>query len=234
MNLRPLSFSLVLLFACGDDKTDTQSTGSATDTTGAATDSPATDPTDSSTTIDPTDTQPTVGTTTGGSDTVDPGETTGTTDELTTTGGELHPACACIESGGCGGSLCSGEFGISCESECQGDEPIENEAALQCALEALRDRTPGKLGWFTSEFIGQFSSSTDAYILDDGHILLRRSGDADLCSYTGPDSAHTLADAAHFEGCLALATARERWTCLHEGVLSQVAECVPEESMCEV
>lgn len=153
------------------------------------------------------------------------------TDESTTTGGELDPACQCVDAGGCSAKLCD-DVGLHCEQDCPADHPVDDEAALQCALEALRDRTPGKIGWVVATDFGQFSSSTDVFISGDGHALVRRSGDADLCSYTGPDSAHALADAAYFTGCLALASGRERWDCMLDDVLAELATCAPEESAC--
>ncbi|MFY0539057.1 hypothetical protein [Nannocystis pusilla] len=116
---------------------------------------------------------------------------------------------------------------------CAPDHPVNDEAALACALEALRDREPGKVSWFIQESLGQYAYNTTVYIQADGNALVTRSGGADLCDYSGPDTRTALKETAYFADCLALATGRERFDCLTDGLGDELLVCIPEEESCE-
>lgn len=170
-----------------------------------------------------------------GSDTTGTGTTgTGTTDAGTTdpTGGPLDPACSCLETDSCGAKICE-SVGLVCEQDyCTDDELIvDDEAALQCALEALRDRKPGALGLHITSSVTT-SYGTRVYIQSGGDVILQESGGVDLCSYTGPDVLRRLKEPAYFGGCLSLATSEERFACLEDGFDEQLVECRPHSESC--
>ncbi|MBZ5708799.1 hypothetical protein [Nannocystis pusilla] len=168
----------------------------------------------------------------GGTDGALTGSTGSTdTDPTETSGDPVDPACSCIAADDCGAPLCQ-PVGLDCDESCLNHQSVTGEDWLKCALEALRDRTPGRIGWYTSTYGGQFSDRSDVYIQTSGEAVVRRSGDADLCSYTGPDSIHILAEPAHFAGCLDLVIGRERFDCMTEGLLEQRVACVLEEDHC--
>ncbi|WAS95450.1 hypothetical protein [Nannocystis punicea] len=214
MHLRTLScaMSVSFLFACGADKSDSATEASGADDGTALTGG----------TYDPTEAPDT----TANSVTMPP--------DTDTTGDEpLDPACACLaDEATCGAELCAGA-GLNCEETCPDDQPVEDEAALQCALEALRDRTPGRISWYYREFFGQWAYNTQVYIQADGNAIVTQSGGMDLCDYSGPDTRHSLEEPAYFEACLALATSRERYDCLTEGLADELVVCVPEAQSCE-
>lgn len=203
----------LMLFACGTDKDDTAT---------AATEASGDD-----------------GTAATGFATEDPTEAPDTTANSVTmppdTDGEpLAPECACLaDEATCGAELCPG-VGLSCEEpSCEPDHPVNDEAALACALEALRDRKPGKVSWFTHESLGQYAYGTSVYIQADGNAIVTRAGGADLCNYWGPDTRAALKEPAYFADCLALATGRERFDCLTDGLGDELLVCIPEEQNCE-
>jgi len=163
-----------------------------------------------------------------GTDTAD----TGTTSPTDPTEGALDPACSCLETDSCGPEICK-SVGLDCEETCPADQPVDDEAALQCALEALRDRKPGRIGWYTRENFGQYAYGTDVYIQPEGDAVVTRGGGADLCSYSGPDARHSLEAPDYFAECLTLASGRERFDCMTDGLLAQLVECAPEQQSCE-
>ncbi|MCY0986809.1 hypothetical protein OV203_06735 [Nannocystis sp. ILAH1] len=204
----------LLLFACGTgkDATATAATEASGDDGTAAT-GIATDPTETPDT-------------TANSVTMPP--------DTETTGEPLAPDCACLaDEATCGEELCPG-VGLSCEEPaCEPDHPVNDEGALACALEALRDRKPGKVSWFIQESLGQYAYDTSVYIQADGNAIVTRSGGADLCSYWGPDTRNTLKETTYFADCLDLATGRERFDCLTDGLGDELLVCIPEEQNCE-
>ncbi|MCY1060362.1 hypothetical protein [Nannocystis sp. SCPEA4] len=155
---------------------------------------------------------------------------TGTTSPTDPTEGPLDPACSCLETDSCGAQICE-RVGLVCEEEC-GDEPtVDDEAALQCALEALRDRKPGRLSWYNIPSVTT-TYNTRVYIQADGDAIVEESGGVDLCNYTGPDVRRKLKDPAYFADCLALAGSNERFTCMEDGFGEQVVECRPLNESC--
>lgn len=104
---------------------------------------------------------------------------------------------------------------------CDG-EYLYDEAALQCALEALRDGQPGVLEIqsedLTAYFEGTYQTTFTIRILDAGHAILGSwGGQHDVPSSEIP-TARTLPP-GHFETCLALPDPGPRYRCLFEGLV---------------
>ncbi|MCA9650607.1 MAG: hypothetical protein KC501_11900 [Myxococcales bacterium] len=110
---------------------------------------------------------------------------------------------------------------------CMGQELAYDEAALQCALETLRDQAVARLEIDGREDYGIFSGQSRyvVHVLGEGAAVRAgcMSTDVGFEEYT-PSSRQVL-EAAHFEGCLALPTATERYDCLWEGL--PVVEALP-------
>lgn len=196
-----LSLCLPLLAACrGDDGPDTTSDG-ASSTTAVATE----------TTLAPdTDTE-TAGAIPGCECIVDEDPTDPTTTPSRPT---------------CGESLCPQVAG-SCEGYCFDDAPfvLEDPAALECALVALRDRTPGIVTWSWMEGGGQNDDS--GYVLIDAHgTALRRDWSWSDFDYSVTDAVlGQLPPAEHFDGCLIEPDDLTRFNCLRGGLDSMLAVC---------
>jgi hypothetical protein len=158
-----------------------------------------------------------------------------------TTAVEAEGACECdpeVEEG-CGPQVCPVAF-LHCEQGCavtsQGDEEIEH---MDCALAALRDRTPGFVAWVFTQDEDPSWSWTGVRIFADGSaaILRRVTGpcqaEDDPIAVTGPDETILLKDAAYFDGCLAEADPLERFRCLQEPVRTALSACAPRVDACE-
>lgn len=104
---------------------------------------------------------------------------------------------------------------------CMGQELLYDEAALQCALETLRDQVPARLEIDGREDMGIFSGQSRyvVHVRGDGTAVSGgcQTTDTPFFYQFGP-SPRQVMDAAHFEGCLALPTATERYDCLWEGL----------------
>ncbi|GEM_PF-5769160 len=150
-------------------------------------------------------------------------------DETTTvgaSGGEPLPAaCGCLATN-CGVSLCDEVLG-DCEFDCYTGFTV-NEAALDCVLTALRDRTPGRLDWS----IGEKDIAGEArwiYVLEDGNVIEGGTRWDDLavdCGY-----ATVLADLkppSYFSDCLTETDLALRFDCLLNIRDSIIGECEPE------
>jgi hypothetical protein len=93
---------------------------------------------------------------------------------------------------------------------------VPNPAALDCALAALRDGTPGVLRWNWEAHDGQ--------ITDEGYILIRPDriavrrdwGWDDLSFEVGPALSGQLPLSAHYTDCLADPDPATRFDCLRE------------------
>ncbi|MEZ4449801.1 MAG: hypothetical protein R3B09_09985 [Nannocystaceae bacterium] len=173
-------------------------------------------------------------TTTGESDaSTEPDATTdasttvhGTTGE--TTGGDL--VCPCIpddqvEGWGvvpsiptCGAALCP-DVHAAIDPK-TGETTLMDPDALRCALEALRDRTPGILAW---HWLGHESSTDDGYVLirDDGQAVSRRWAEEDLLYEVTDAVLGELPASGVYTACLAEASAELRFDCLREPVLAR-------------
>lgn len=100
-----------------------------------------------------------------------------------------------------------------------------DSSAVDCALEALRDRTPGWIAW---------SSGTDSDdSLSGGYILIQPEGtavfrewDADgLPAVVSDATAGELPSAAHYEDCLAEPDDIARYNCVRNTELTTTMVC---------
>lgn len=197
-------------------------TTSGTSTTSTTSSGPDTDGTAGATTLETTTTG---GSTTDehvdfGCDDTTGGDTTGDTD------GE--GVCACIvddPEGGplsqpiCGEELCPvvNAEPPGCDTGCEPFEfTVTNPEALECALKALRDRTPGIVRWSWSENGGQFSDSGYVLIRGDGVAIRRGWGAHDICYVVGEARSGLMPDACAFAQCLAVASDELRFDCLRK------------------
>lgn len=232
--------------------TDTTATVGMTETESATmTDGTETTPTgDASTTVEATEpgsstttegaTEPGTSTTTTEGAT-EPGTSTATESETETDGA---PVCPCIEpeeEGGwgdepslpiCGEPVCPtveiGKIGNAPISPCddavkEGDAvPLMNPEALTCALTALRDRTPGLIGWNCGDHQGDmFSDSGYVLIGADGVAIRRHWGAYDLSWTVWRAEQGALPDPDVFEQCLASGDDATRWECLRNFLMGE-------------
>ena len=153
-----------------------------------------------------TTTGPTTGTTTGT-----------TTDELTPEEAEL---CGCLDEASCGDELCA-TFMTNCTEDCD----ASREANIECALTALRDRTPGRVQWFWSDTVDHIQRDTTVYIRAEGRALVVRYVAADLTYTSGPDTLHMLEEPEYYAGCVALTDVQARVSCLVDGLGEETAVC---------
>jgi len=135
------------------------------------------------------------------------------------TGEPIPEACSCY--GDCGPSLCP-SVTAKCDIDCE--LPPSAEADLQCALEALRDRTPGRIGW-SGDYPGIGDWSTAVAILSDGTARRDSTMDGGLCVQSGPVTHDTLKEPAYFEGCLAEPDLQERFACARAAFADTLAVC---------
>jgi hypothetical protein len=158
------------------------------------------------------------------------------------TGAPPLDACACMgpdpfDSGGCGTAtldewvpgcplilmcpvvtaICPGIPDLYlCRADLVFDEP-----ALQCAIEALRDGTPGRIQISEIDYQGQFSPGSDALV----HVLEDRMAVRLGCTFNdaapptpGSPRVYTLADPAYFTACLDEPVPVDRYTCMLAGL----------------
>lgn len=225
--------SLVLLCALlstacpGDDGGDTGADTGATGTTAAST-----------STASPTDTDSGSAETGTETETIPP-DTETDADTETDTGMPIE-GCECIEdqpvpeiantpevpaAPTCGQPLCSTVSG-ACTTKCfDGTFVLDDAAALTCALEALRDRTPGVVRWSFSENTGQFDDAGYILIRDDGRAVRRSWGWQDLSYVAGDAVLGELRPAAEYDACLAEPDDLMRFDCMRETLAAQEAVC---------
>jgi hypothetical protein len=156
------------------------------------------------------------------------------------------PACACAEPGldgfepGCNydalwdygpacdlPALCE-TLQVTCAREgadlysCQPSEIVFDEPALTCALEALRDGTPGRLNIDGTLDLGIFAGQQIHVlrILDDGRITTNACLSTDVGAQWNPTVARVRAGADHFAMCLAAPELADRYACLFDGLLA--------------
>ncbi len=154
-------------------------------------------------------------------------DTIGTTDAgqtEPTTGGDADPACACIdpEQSGAASYVCPeptcGVVSLKCDVEegmdplCDGTVVSFDEAALNCALDQLINRTPGRVEYHTLSDGNGSSSYSGAFIsVSDG--LTRSYGGYDANSNESAAGFVKLKDPAYFQGCKAEADLAARFSC---------------------
>jgi hypothetical protein len=126
----------------------------------------------------------------------------------------------------CGKELCA--IVQASEGELENEESgfmLVNPDALECALEALRDRSPGIVRWTWSDEYGQYSE--DGYILvqPEGTAVHRSWGAQDLSWVAEDARAGELPDAQYYDDCLAQPDAQVRFDCLRDVVIEEPTIC---------
>jgi len=116
----------------------------------------------------------------------------------------------------CGEVLCDQVRVTECrrgDKTCEADElTLETPAAMQCTLEALRDRTPGFITWTLDAVI----SVRYGYILinEDGSVVSRTWGFDDLAFQAQDANLGQLPPEPHYTDCLLEEDARDQLTCM--------------------
>lgn len=206
----------LLLAACpGKDGVLTEHTPDGTTTTGSE------DDTGSSSTT----------TTTGESDTTTGGPTsTGptSTGPDPTTG---EPACPCIvdDPGNdwidpslptCADPICPkavAVYQLECDTDCSNDDDIDTEA-VDCALVALRDRSPGLLLWSHEFFDSVKRTKGYLWIRGDGSAIWREWEEFDLTFTVQAAQIVELPTSEAYAQCLADPDPRHRFECLRQSL----------------
>lgn len=127
----------------------------------------------------------------------------------------------------CGGSPCPRVVGECVDAYCElgGVFELVDPTTLECALVALRDRTPGVLTWSFDEGSGIHT--------DDGYLLVNADGTAVRRHWDREDLNFEVSDAvlgplpaaAVFDACLAEPDARTRFDCLRIELEQPAATC---------
>lgn len=146
----------------------------------------------------------------------------------TPTTGEAPPAdaCACPD-GDCGEWLCAPiTLGCEIDDDCDPDLwwGVIGEEHLECALAALRDRTPGGIQWArTTGFETGTDEEVALFIRPDGAVL-RSPSFPNQCE-AGPVTHGTLREPGYFAACLAALDARARFLCMIDALQTEDGEC---------
>lgn len=211
--------------ACGPGTQETNATESGGTTTDPSTSTTAT--TAEQTTIDPSTS------TTDSTTTVDPPVTTSTGPGPTT--GEPPPECACIvDDPGvewvdpslptCVESICPRVDAAfveneNCDTWCDGNVELD-AAALECALVALRDRTPGLIRWSLAIEAEAKTDQGYVWIHDDGTAIWRKWESHDLGFNASAAQVVTLPASEVYTDCLAEPSEQVRFDCLRQSLSS--------------
>lgn len=142
----------------------------------------------------------------------------------------LPAACECVDGDACGPELCAAIERVA--------GVVADEAALDCALTALRDRTPGRLRWSDREDAAAFGVIHRLWIVADGqavHTTSRAEDVAPICTSEGPTVTGALGPADEFAACLAEPAASARFDCLDAAATAfdEALECAPQKSVCD-
>jgi hypothetical protein len=171
-----------------------------------------------------------------------PGATSMATADSTATSGDVAPPAGCrcqvpVEDG----STCEALAHTECDGEalcsvlystctrpnpdlymCDPASVTYDEAILACILEALRDRTPGKVSMAIENdecgLEGCGRTHTELTILPDDVAVRRSCIASPLGAEVSWSTLATLDEPAHFDGCLARPTPQQRFTCLLSGI----------------
>lgn len=164
----------------------------------------------------------TMDTTTGPAVTTEPETTTTATTGTEETTGAVE-VCPCIVNEPDGGTTapmlptCAAEtcavVTVNCSPDC-GEFTLTTPEALTCALEALRDRTPGLLRW--SLDAGPTTDHGYVWIHDDGTAIWRRWGWEGLGFQVSPAQIVTLPASEVYTQCLGEGSDDARFDCLRQ------------------
>jgi hypothetical protein len=102
---------------------------------------------------------------------------------------------------------------------------LTNPEALECALMALRDRSPGIVRWTWEENGGQFSDTGYILVQPEGTGVHRNWGAEDLAWVVREARAGELPSAQYYDDCLAEADAEARFRCLRKVVIEEPTIC---------
>lgn len=154
-----------------------------------------------------------------------------TTEPDTTTGGTPSDACTCFETTsesftvtcsfdgyrdcgwyeGCwegGGSSSGGE---ACPSPAL---EAANAEFVECTLELLTAGQPGTFGSSSSDYGGQYSSSSHFVANGDGSTLYWTHDVDDLDTHVSAVTHHNAPDATAIQGCADEPTTEQKWSCI--------------------
>lgn len=206
-HLHRLAFmALAILTACSDDGGGS----SVTDGTGSGT-----------------------ATGTGGTPATTGDATTMATDDTpatgSSTGDELPAECACLASD-CGPSICT-MISAGCPDNCPTDFMVD-EAAVTCALEALRDGTPGTIDWNYSPNGGGVQEWGRISILADRYAIRGESFDEVICGGAEDTVRGPLRGPEEYAACLANPSAQERFECVRGPLAAVDLVCKPGYESC--
>lgn len=153
----------------------------------------------------------------------------GTSSTTLGTGADLPAECSCLATP-CGADLCP-VIAASCPTECGVDFAVD-EAALTCALEALRDGTPGAIRW---SFTPAPASGDEGviYILADRLAIRGVSSLTQGCGTAEATVHGPLPGPAVYEACLASASQPERFDCARQALAAVGILCVPSDNACD-
>lgn len=183
---------------------------------------------------------------TTGTDTTTATTTDTTTDTTGTSVCADHPvtdACCCFELAGQGEGytanrcpaepMCPTIMGVCAQDFMIPDCPADmlttsSDAAIQCALEALRDGKVGRIDWQLggAEIPGQSGELVSFALPGDGTMFRWGYDYFDLLAEVLPAVHATLQPAQYFDDCLALPTAPERFVCLRGAPMGEIEVCV--------
>ena len=227
--LAALALTLIALptAACTDDSgsndeaSDTSSTG--TDTVGTGTDTMGTDTAGTDTAGTDTAGTDTAGTDTAGTDTMGTDTTgqPGCLEHSSNCGDQQFEPFSCGSASPCDGLVVSDPVLNGGDGEVSFVDP----AAATCIMESLRDAVPG-LYVINIEPGQQYSRSHRLEVFADATVV-RYEGVFDDKCFDQWERWEVLRDAAHFEGCLALATPAEQLFCM---VDAGTGECIAADS----
>lgn len=156
---------------------------------------------------------------------------TSTSGPTTSSTGDALPAgCECLASE-CGPFLCTVVVEAGCPDQCPTDFTVD-EAALTCALTALRDGTPGTVSWHYTPTGGGVEENGSTSILADRAAIRSDSYSMIICGGQNPTVRGQLFNAEHFDACLADPSAQNRFDCLRGPVSAVDITCVPGSQSC--
>jgi hypothetical protein len=123
----------------------------------------------------------------------------------------------------CGEDLCATVEAT--DSENAGEIMLTNPEALDCALMALRDRSPGLVRWSWSESYGQYTDTGYILVRSDGSAVHRSWGAQDLSWVADDARAGELPSAQYYDDCLTQTDVGARFDCLRNVELAEPTVC---------
>lgn len=137
--------------------------------------------------------------------------------------------CTCVgdtcESGPC--PVVAG----GCPQNCPTDFTVQ-EADLQCALEALRDGTPGVIAWNYTPNGGGVQEYGSITVLAGRKALRAASIDMGVCGGNEDTVYGDLRGPDFYTACLAEASPQDRFSCMQAGLLAVEIVCREGSSSC--